>query len=88
MMKIEVTKARCHVSMRNKTEGSVLQGSVQATCLGVETRLEIESDEPPERIQALLRNAEHGCFTMQALTAPVAFQRSATLNGAELALPD
>ena len=88
MMKIEVKKARCHVSMRNKTEGSVLQGNVQATCLGVETKLEVESDEPPERIRALLRNAEHGCFTMQALTAPVAFQRSATLNGQELALPD
>ena len=88
MMKIEVKKARCHVSMRNKTEGSVLQGNVQATCLGVEAKLEVESDEPPERIRALLRNAEHGCFTMQALTAPVAFQRLATLNGQELALPD
>jgi hypothetical protein len=74
--------------MRNKSEGSVLQGSVQATCLGFETTLELESYEPPERIQALLRNAEHGCFTLQALTAPVTFARSATLNGAPLELPD
>jgi hypothetical protein len=88
MMKIEVKKARAHVTMRNKTEGSVLQGTVQATCLGFETRLEIESDEPPERIQQLLRNAEHGCFTMQALMAPVDYKRSAILNGQELALPD
>jgi organic hydroperoxide reductase OsmC/OhrA len=88
MMKIDVTKARAHVTMRNKTEGSVLQGTVQATCLGFETKLELESDEPPERIQQLLRNAEHGCFTMQALLAPVSFQRTATLNGEPLALPD
>ena len=84
MMKIEVDKARVHVRMRNKTEGSVLQGTVQATCLGIETKLEIDSQEKPERIQKLLRNAEHGCFTMQALLAPVEFSHSTTLNGQPL----
>jgi len=88
MMKIDVKKARCHVTMRNKSEGSVLQGTVEANCLGFESKLELESDEPRERIQQLLRNAEHGCFTMQALLAPVQFSRSATLNGAPLELPD
>ncbi len=87
MMKIAVKKARVHVTMRNKSEGSVLQGTVQATCLGFDTKLEVESDEPPERVRQLLRNAEHGCFTMQALLAPVKFERSATLNGEPLALP-
>ena len=87
MMKINVDKARVHVSMRNKSEGSVLQGSIQATCLGFETRLELESNEPVERIQALLRNAEHGCYTLQALLAPVEIRRSATLNGEPLEAP-
>ena len=84
MMKVAVRKARVHVSMRNKSEGSVLQGTVKAACLGVETRLEVESDEPAERVAAVIRNAENGCFTMQALLAPVEFTRSATLNGAPL----
>jgi organic hydroperoxide reductase OsmC/OhrA len=84
MMKIDVSKARCHVSMRNKTEGSVLQGTVQATCLGFDVKLELESEEPPERIKQLLRNAEAGCFTMQALTAPVSYERTVNLNGAPL----
>jgi hypothetical protein len=88
MMKVDVKKARVHVTMRNKTEGSVLQGSVEASCLGFESRLELESDEPPERILQLLRNAEHGCFTLQALQAPVTFERTATLNGQPLELPD
>ena len=88
MMKIDVKKARCHVKMRNKSEGSVLQGTVQATCLGFETRLELESDEPADRIRQLLRNAEHGCFTMQALLAPVSFSRSVTLNGTPVDLAD
>jgi hypothetical protein len=84
MLKIAVDKARVHVTMRNKTEGSVLQGTVQASCLGFETQLEIESGEPPERIQQLVAMAERGCFTMQALLAPVTFEHSTTLNGQPL----
>jgi hypothetical protein len=84
MLKLSVDKARVHVSMRNKTEGSVLQGTVQASCLGFETRLEIESSEPPERIRQLVDMAERGCFTKQALLAPVAFECSTMLNGQPL----
>ncbi len=84
MMKIQINKARVHVAMRNKTEGSVLKGTVKAGCLGIETRVELESDETPERVAALLKNAENGCFTMQALMEPVQFTRTATLNGALL----
>lgn len=85
MMKIAVNKARVHVAMRNKTEGSVLKGSVKATCLGIETRVELESDESAERIAALIKNAENGCFTMQALVEPVAFTTTVSLNGTPLA---
>jgi hypothetical protein len=84
MLKIRVQKARVHVAMRNKQEGSVLQGTVQAGCLGVETRLELESDEPPERVATLVRTAERGCYTMQALLAPVEVATSVTLNGSPL----
>lgn len=84
MMKIQVNKARIHVAMRNKTEGSVLKGTVKASCLGIETRVELESEESPERIAALVKNAENGCFTMQALLEPVPFETSVNLNGAPL----
>jgi hypothetical protein len=63
----------------------VLQGTVQASCLGFETRLDIESHEPPERVRKVVDLAERGCFTMQALLAPVSFTRSTTLNGQPLA---
>jgi organic hydroperoxide reductase OsmC/OhrA len=84
MMKISVNKARVHVAMRNKTEGSVLKGTVKAGCLGIETRVELEADEPPARIAALIQNAENGCFTMQALLEPVQFATSVSLNGSPL----
>lgn len=84
MMKVSVNKARVHVSMRNRQEGSVLQGTVKTVCLGIETRLELESDEPPERVAALVRNAENGCFTMQALMNPSPVTGTVTLNGTPL----
>jgi len=84
MMKVSVNKARVHVAMRNQQEGSVLQGTVKAGCLGIETRLEMESDEPPERVAAMVRNAENGCFSMQALLEPVRFTSTITLNGSTL----
>jgi hypothetical protein len=84
MMKVAVNKARVHVSMRNRQQGSVLQGTVKTTCLGIETRLELESNEPPDRVAALVRNAENGCFTIQALMNPSPVTSTVTLNGAPL----
>ena len=84
MMKVSVSKARVHVSMRNKQEGSVLQSTVKASCLGIEAQLELESDESPERVAAMIRNAENGCFTMQALLQPVRLTSTVTLNGSPL----
>jgi len=86
MMKVAVRKARVHVTMRNKVEGSVLQSTVKASCLGVETRVELESDEPPERVAAVIRNAEGGCFTKQALLEPVQVTSTVTLNGSPLSV--
>lgn len=81
MMKVAVKKARVHVTMRNKQKGSVLQGTVKASCLVIEVRAELESDEPPEKVAAVVRNAENGCFTMQALLEPVRITSTVTLNG-------
>jgi len=47
-------------------------------------RVELESDEPPERVAAMVRNAENGCFTMQALLELVRVTNTVTLNGAPL----
>jgi organic hydroperoxide reductase OsmC/OhrA len=85
MLKIRVAKARVHVAMRNKQEGSVLQGTVKAGCLGFETRLELESEEPAERIAQLVRVAENGCFSMQAVLGQTTVTTSTTLNGEPLA---
>ena len=83
MMKTQITKARVFVKARFKSDGSVLRETVQAVGLGFETRCELESNEPVEKIAAVARNAEHGCFVLQSILNPVPVERKFTLNGAE-----
>jgi hypothetical protein len=84
MLKMKVDKARMHVTARYKVAGSVLNDTVQAEVIGVDTRLELESAEPPDKVARLVRTAERGCFVMQGLLKPVPVATTALLNGALL----
>jgi len=87
MLKMKVDRMRMHVTARFKVEGSVLSDTVQADMVKVKTRLELESPEPPEKIARLVRNAERGCFVMQALMKPVPVTGSTVLNGTLMETP-
>lgn len=81
MLKVEFSAARCHVEAVWTSEGSVFAGTIGSTCHRVETRVEIESDDDVERVAALVRNAEGGCYAQSALQQPVAVVGTVTLNG-------
>jgi hypothetical protein len=81
MMKTKIKKARVFVKAKFKSEGSVLAETVRATSPGFETRLELESDDSPEKIAAVVRNAENGCYVLQTILHPVPVERQCTLNG-------
>ena len=80
-MKTKIEKAKVFVTARFKSEGSVLRETVQAVGLGFETRCELESVEAPEKVAAVMRNAEHGCYVMQTILQPTPVTRQFTLNG-------
>jgi len=82
MMKTPITKAKVSVKARFKSEGSVLRETVQAVGLGFETRCELGSDEPADKVAAVVRNAENGCYVMQTILRPTPVERQFTLNGA------
>jgi hypothetical protein len=82
MMKTDITKAKVFVKARFKSEGSVLRETVQAVGLGFETRCELESEEPADKVAAVVRNAENGCYVMQTILQPTPVERQFTLNGA------
>jgi len=87
MLKTHIDKARVVVTARFKNEGSVLRETLQAQGLGVETRCEIISNDAPERVAKVIRNAEAGCYVIQTIRQPTLVRSEYTLNGAAFA-PD
>lgn len=81
MMKVPIDKAKVFVKARFKSEGSVLRETVQAVGLGFEMRCELESREPAEKVAAVVRNAENGCYVMQTILQPTPVERQFALNG-------
>ena len=86
MLKLNLKTARARVRMRFRGAGSVKAETVETGCNGVETRLEIESDEPPEKIAKLARLAEAGCYVIQTVRHPTSVAYEVALNGRPLAL--
>ena len=81
MMKLKVRKARCHVEFDYLLSGSVLKGTVKTTWKSVTTNLEIDSEEPVEKVVALVRNAKGGCFAENLVVQQVPLHSSVTLRG-------
>jgi hypothetical protein len=67
-------------------KGSALAGTLRGGALGLETELDIESDEPVEKIRHLIKMGEQTCFTLQSLINPVPVKTAAKLNGVPLNL--
>lgn len=83
MLKTHIDKAKVFVTARFKSEGSVLRETMQAEGLGFETRCELTSNEPSDKVAKVVRNAENGCYVMQTILKPTPVARRYTLNGVE-----
>jgi hypothetical protein len=81
MIKTKIDKAKVFVEARFKSEGSVLRETIEAVGLGFEIRCELQSPEPAEKVAAVVRNAENGCYVMQTILKPTPVERQFTLNG-------
>jgi organic hydroperoxide reductase OsmC/OhrA len=87
MLKVTVTAMRMRVRARYRVTGSVLNDTVRGQMLGAETTLEIDSPADPAQVARVVKNAERGCFVMQALLNPVPVTGQTVLNRQPLALP-
>ena len=84
--KLNIKSIRLKQITRFFMKGSALAGTLRGGSLGLETQIEVESNEPPEKICHLIKMGEQTCFTLQSLINPVPVKTSVTLNGAPLAL--
>lgn len=85
MLKAEVGGLRMQVRAHYRVDGSVLNDTVEGAMVGAETILEVESPAPPALVARVVRNAERGCFVLQALLKPIPITSRTLLNGVELA---
>ena len=85
MLKVTVTRMTLHVKTSFRVTGSVLEDTIDGEMLAAETRLELESPDPPDLVARVVRNAEQGCFVMQALLRPVPVTSRTLLNREPLA---
>jgi uncharacterized OsmC-like protein len=88
MMKITLRDPKVTVRSGFRTDGSVLRGTVKASTVGFEVEIEVESDDPPERVAACIQAAENGCFVMQTVIEPTEVKRTVRLNGETLDMED
>lgn len=86
MAKLKIKNIRVEQTTRFFREGSALAGTLRAGCLGLETHVDIESEEPEERIRQMTRMGERSCFTLGSLTGVVPVETHLKLNGRPLSL--
>lgn len=84
--KLNVRGMRIKQVTRFFMKGSALQGTLRGGALGLETHIEIDSEEHPDKIRHLVKMGEQTCFTLQSLIDPVPVKTSAALNGEPLVL--
>jgi len=81
MMKMKVSGANCRVVLRKHLGGSVLKGTVFNRWEGVSTYLEVDTDEPAEKLAHMIRNAKAGCFAEGLITQQVPLHSHVAVNG-------
>ena len=86
MLKANLDKVRVRVRIDWYSEGSVLAGTIEARCTGMTTHVEVDSEDEPALIAALIQNARAGCYAEAAMAEPVEITASAQLNGETLDL--
>lgn len=86
--KLDLKSIRLKQITRFFMKGSALQGTLKGGALGLESQIEVESNETPEKIRHLIKMGEQTCFTLQSMINPVPVKTTVTLNGEPLALDE
>jgi hypothetical protein len=70
MLDVKLRKIRVDARIEWYSEGSVLAGTIASKCRGVRSHVEVESDEDPALIAALIHNARAGATQRRRSPSP------------------
>lgn len=82
-MKVEYSRISCRVRGHWTSEGSVFAGTISSVCHRIETEFDIQSEDDPHRLAALIQNAKGGCYAEAMVREPVPIAGVVRLNGEE-----
>lgn len=82
--KLSYRKASVSQTTRFIRGGPVLAGDIYGEPGGIDTDIEVDSDEPANKVANVVRIAEQSCFAIQSMMKNTAVTASATLKGEEL----
>jgi len=68
-------------------EGAILAETIRSWCESIRTELQLDSDEPPDRIAQLIRLAEASCFTLGTVRSSTPTELVVTVNGQPFEVP-
>jgi hypothetical protein len=88
MLRKVIDRAECDVEMDWFLEGSVLRGTVHSGARNCRTSLRIDSPEPEDVIERIVRLAKQGCFAEQMVQTAVPLTSTYILNGVEREIPE
>jgi len=88
MLRTVIDRAECEVEIDWFLEGSVLRETVHSGARGCRTLLRIDSPEPVEVIDRIVRLAKRGCFAEQMIQTAVPLTSAYVINGAEREIPE
>jgi hypothetical protein len=81
IMELQAQNVTVRVTGNYSITGASLKGDRKSFADGYEMIVEMESNEPPERIKKYIRRAEDECFTIFALRNPIPVVLSTVVNG-------
>lgn len=81
MTKTNISKAKVRVAIHWYLTGSVIKGTVDSGCKEVQTHLEVESTDDPDKVRHVVRCAKQGCFAEQMVVKPVPLVSTIRING-------
>ena len=84
MTRIAYSKVRLQQTTRFYRDGSALAGTIVGGPAGLETTVNVQSEEPPERVRRLVDMAESSCYALQSLVQNMEVTSVFTLNGEAL----
>jgi uncharacterized OsmC-like protein len=83
--KLSYRKASVSQTARFIRGGSVLAGDIYGEPGGIDTNIDVDSDESADKVANVVRMAEQSCFAIQSMMKNTTVTASATLKGAALA---